>query len=186
MNIEQLLVAAKILEQRDEAKKQTQASVKRERKPTKRSQSYSRTTHNQLEKNRRAHLRDCLELLKELVPSPPEHQKATTLALLQSAQQYIQVLQMSEKEALDTKRRLNQERCVLQRRLALLQGHSNKAMIGIKRPRHSEGESSTSSEEIDVENDIETGYVSSESDDRFSTGSSAGSDGGLTANSRRV
>lgn len=93
---------------------------------------------------------------------------------------------MSEKEALDTKRRLNQERCVLQRRLALLQGHSNKAMIGIKRPRHSEGESSTSSEEIDVENDIETGYVSSESDDRFSTGSSAGSDGGLTANSRRV
>lgn len=40
---------------------------------------------------RRAHLRDCLELLKELVPSPPEHQKATTLALLQSAQQYIQV-----------------------------------------------------------------------------------------------
>lgn len=40
---------------------------------------------------RRAHLRDCLELLKELVPSPPEHQKATTLALLQSAQQYIEV-----------------------------------------------------------------------------------------------
>lgn len=40
---------------------------------------------------RRAHLRDCLELLKDLVPSPPEHQKATTLALLQSAQQYIKV-----------------------------------------------------------------------------------------------
>lgn len=41
---------------------------------------------------RRAHLRDCLELLKDLVPSPPEHQKATTLALLQSAQQYIKVI----------------------------------------------------------------------------------------------
>lgn len=40
---------------------------------------------------RRAHLRDCLELLKELVPSPPDHQKATTLALLQSAEQYIKV-----------------------------------------------------------------------------------------------
>ncbi|XP_068708835.1 max dimerization protein 1-like [Montipora capricornis] len=186
MNIEQLLEAAKIIEQRDEAKKQTQASVKRDRKPTKRSQSYSRTTHNQLEKNRRAHLRDCLELLKELVPSPPEHQKATTLALLQSAQQYIQVLQMSEKEALDTKRRLNQERYALQRRLALLQGSEKPAMIGVKRPRHSEGESSMSSEEIDVENDEETGYASSESDDRFSIGSSTGSDGGLTANSRRV
>ncbi|KAK2572233.1 Max dimerization protein 4 [Acropora cervicornis] len=162
MNIDQLLQAARIIEQRDEAKKQTQAPVKRNRKPTKRSQSY-----------RRAHLRDCLELLKELVPSPPEHQKATTLALLQSAQQYIQ-------------RQLNQERYDLQRRLAALQGSSEKpAMIGVKRPRHSEGESSTSSVEIDVEND-ETGYASSESDDRFSIGSSTGSDGGLTANSRRV
>lgn len=44
---------------------------------------------------RRAHLRDCLELLKDLVPSPPEHQKATTLALLQSAQQYIKVIHLS-------------------------------------------------------------------------------------------
>jgi len=96
------------------------------------------------------------------------------------------VLKVSEKEALDTKKRLNQERYALQRRLALLQGRSDKTMIGIKRPRHSEGESSTSSEEIDVENDEETGYASSESDDRFSIGSSAGSDGGLTANSRRV
>ena len=93
---------------------------------------------------------------------------------------------MSEKEALDTKRKLNQERYALQRRLALLQGHSDKIVIGIKRPRQSEGESSTSSEEIDVENDEEAGYASSESDDRFSTGSSTGSDGGLTANSRRV
>ncbi|KAJ7383119.1 Max-interacting protein 1 [Desmophyllum pertusum] len=175
MNIEQLLEAAKIIEERDEAKKQSQASVKRDRKPTKRSPSY-----------RRAHLRDCLELLKELVPSPPEHQKATTLALLQSAQQYIEVLQVSEKEAVDTKKKLNQERYALQRRLDSLQGRSDKTMIGIKRPRHSEGESSTSSEEIDVENDEETGYASSESEDRFSTGSSAGSDGGLTANSRRV
>lgn len=96
------------------------------------------------------------------------------------------MLKVSEKEALDTKKKLNQERYALQRRLALLQGRSDKTMIGIKRPRHSEGESSTSSEEIDVENDEETGYASSESDDRFSTGSSAGSDGGLTANSRRV
>lgn len=93
---------------------------------------------------------------------------------------------MTEKEALDTKRKLSQERYDLQRRLALLQGRGDKAIIGIKRPRHSEGESSTSSEEIDVENDEETGYASSESDDRFSTGSSVGSDGGLTANSRRV
>ena len=96
------------------------------------------------------------------------------------------MLQIAEKEALDKKRQLNKERYDLQRRLAALQGSSEKpAMIGVKRPRHSEGESSTSSVEIDVEND-ETGYASSESDDRFSIGSSTGSDGGLTANSRRV
>lgn len=93
---------------------------------------------------------------------------------------------MSEREALDTKRKLNEERFALQRRLASLQGRSDKLMMGIKRPRHSEGESSTSSEEIDVENDEETGYASSESDDRFSIGSSTGSDGGLSVNSRRV
>lgn len=99
---------------------------------------------------------------------------------------FFQVLQIAEKEALDKKRQLNQERYDLQRRLAALQGSSEKpAMIGVKRPRHSEGESSTSSVEIDVEND-ETGYASSESEDRFSIGSSTGSDGGLTANSRRV
>lgn len=58
--------------------------------------------------------------------------------------------------------------------------------VGKKRPRSSEGDS-TSSEEIDVENDHdeETGYAScsSGSDDSCSTG---GSDGGLTANSRRA
>lgn len=91
---------------------------------------------------------------------------------------------MTEKEAIDTKRKLAQERNDLQKRLALLRG--DKAVPGMKRPRHSEGDSSTSSEEIDVENDEEAGYASSESDDRFSTGSSVGSDGGLTANSRRV
>lgn len=37
-----------------------------------------------------------------------------------------------------------------------------------------------------MENDEEVGYVSSELDDRFSIGSSVGSDGGLIVNSRRV
>lgn len=59
-------------------------------------------------------------------------------------------------------------------------------MIGIKRSRYLEGEFLISSEEIDVENDEEIGYVSSELDDRFSIGSFVGSDGGLIVNLRRV
>lgn len=59
-------------------------------------------------------------------------------------------------------------------------------MIGIKRLRYLEGEFLISSEEIDVENDEEIGYVSSELDDRFSIGSFVGSDGGLIVNLRRV
>lgn len=59
-------------------------------------------------------------------------------------------------------------------------------MIGVKRSRYLEGEFLISSEEIDVENDEEIGYVSSEFDDRFSVGSSIGSDGGLIVNFRRV
>ncbi|XP_015754771.1 PREDICTED: max dimerization protein 1-like [Acropora digitifera] len=164
MNIDQLLQAARIIEQRDEAKKQTQAPVKRDRKPTKRSQSYSRTTHNQLEKNRRAHLRDCLELLKELVPSPPEHQKATTLALLQSAQQYIQVITIFDYLLTI----LTSVFTDATRKYTKFVTYTSFCMV-----------------EVESRND-ETGYASSESDDRFSIGSSTGSDGGLTANSRRV
>lgn len=44
---------------------------------------------------RRAHLRDCLETLKEIVPTPPDHQKATTLSLLQNAKHYIKVRKQS-------------------------------------------------------------------------------------------
>ncbi|EDO43159.1 predicted protein [Nematostella vectensis] len=182
-NIEQLLEAAKILEERDEvAKKRSPNSSRNQKKSARRSPSYSRTTHNQLEKNRRAHLRDCLELLKELVPAPPEHQKATTLALLQSAQQYIQVLQTSEKEALEAKQKLYKQQMQLRQKLVCL-----KESVDGKRPRTSEGDSMTS-EEIDIENDEEMGYASSESEDRCSMESmgSGGSDCGLTVNTRRA
>lgn len=66
----------------------------------------------------------------------------------------------------------------LRRKLLLLKGGSE-----LKRPRSSEGDSTTS-EEIDVENDEETGYASGESDDICSTTSMAseGSEGDLTVN----
>ncbi|CAJ0951959.1 unnamed protein product, partial [Mesorhabditis belari] len=52
----------------------------------------SRTAHNELEKNRRANLKDCLETLKSLVPDSPDAAKNTTLALLTRAHDHIECL----------------------------------------------------------------------------------------------
>merc|ERR1711879_156590 len=42
----------------------------------------NRSTHNELEKNRRAHLRNCLEKLKDIVPVGGDSSRHTTLGLL--------------------------------------------------------------------------------------------------------
>lgn len=92
----------------------------------------------------------------------------------------LQVLQTSEREAIESKKKLAQEQMFLRRKLLLLKGSSE-----LKRPRSSEGDSTTS-EEIDVENDEETGYASGESDDMCSTTSiaSEASEGDITVNTR--
>ena len=50
-----------------------------------------RSTHNELEKNRRAHLRSCLENLKDLVPVGADSSRHTTLGLLNKAKHFIKV-----------------------------------------------------------------------------------------------
>ncbi|XP_023725838.1 max dimerization protein 1 [Cryptotermes secundus] len=96
MSIAALLQAAEYLERREREAEHGYAStlpipddlrsVKRPK--TKKSQG-SRTTHNELEKNRRAHLRNCLEKLKEMVPLGPEASRHTTLGLLTKAKRFI-------------------------------------------------------------------------------------------------
>ncbi len=51
----------------------------------------SRSTHNELEKNRRAHLRHCLEKLKDIVPLGADTSRHTTLGLLNKAKHFIKV-----------------------------------------------------------------------------------------------
>ena len=51
----------------------------------------NRSTHNELEKNRRAHLRSCLENLKDLVPVGADSSRHTTLGLLNKAKHFIKV-----------------------------------------------------------------------------------------------
>lgn len=85
------------------------------RRPKKKSQG-NRSTHNELEKNRRAHLRTCLEKLKEVVPLESDSSRHTTLGLLTKAKGFIKTLeerdqkqQMQIAELLDRQRFLRSQ-----------------------------------------------------------------------------
>lgn len=120
--MEALIQAAQYLEENGQDEEEEEAPRKRNhRYRIKKPSTYSRTTHNLLEKNRRAQLRDCLEVLRQHVPLPD---KLTTLALLQSAKKYIENLQQKEKEENDEKLKLQHTQAVLLSRLAEL-GASN-------------------------------------------------------------
>ncbi|GIY23849.1 max-interacting protein 1 [Caerostris extrusa] len=77
----------------------------------------NRSTHNELEKNRRAHLRHCLEKLKELVPLGPESSRHTTLGLLTKAKAFIKVLEEKDRKNKEQKELLLQHQRKLTRRL---------------------------------------------------------------------
>jgi len=51
----------------------------------------TREVHNKLEKNRRAHLKECFELLKRQLPVSQDEKKSSNLSILHSALRYIQV-----------------------------------------------------------------------------------------------
>lgn len=53
--------------------------------------SLNRSSHNELEKHRRARLRLYLEQLKQLVPLGPDSTRHTTLSLLKRAKTHIKV-----------------------------------------------------------------------------------------------
>ncbi|KAA8592944.1 hypothetical protein FQN60_018399 [Etheostoma spectabile] len=73
-----------------------------------------------MEKNRRAHLRLCLERLKSLVPLGPDANRHTTLSLLMKAKDHIKRLEESDRRAQHTVEQLQRERRHLRRRLEQL------------------------------------------------------------------
>merc|ERR1712203_1230819 len=133
MNIETLLQAAENIERREREAEHGYASSlptsdqnqiisnknQRLKNSTKKAQG-SRSTHNELEKNRRAHLRSCLENLKDLVPVGADSSRHTTLGLLNKAKHFIKNLEERDKKNLTAKETLHREQRYLQRRLALL------------------------------------------------------------------
>ncbi|XP_077259549.1 MAX dimerization protein [Temnothorax americanus] len=128
MSIAALLQAAEYIERREREAEHGYASTMpipddmrtiTKRPKTKKSQG-SRTTHNELEKNRRAHLRTCLEKLKLLVPLGPETSRHTTLGLLTKAKRFIKSLEDRERKHNIHKEQLSREHRFLRRRLEQL------------------------------------------------------------------
>ncbi|XP_061643260.1 max dimerization protein 3 isoform X2 [Phyllopteryx taeniolatus] len=163
-NIQVLLRAAEFLERREREAEHGYASLLppsptlsykiSKQKSRKISAGGNRSVHNELEKNRRAQLRQCLEQLKKQVPLASDSMRNTTLNLLRRAQLHIKKLQEQDARAEQLKGRLRWEQRELQVRLEQLQR-------GAERMRNDSLGSTMSSERSDsdredVEVDVES------------------------------
>ncbi|XP_028840668.1 MAX network transcriptional repressor b [Denticeps clupeoides] len=127
----------------------------------------TREVHNKLEKNRRAHLKECFETLKKNVPNVDE-KKTSNLSVLRSALRYIQTLKRKEKEYEHEMERLAREKIATQQRLAELRNELSQAMdVGeidrllrqSTQPEDDQASTSTASEgednfDLDVDDDV--------------------------------
>uniref|UniRef100_A0A3P9MFB3 Max-binding protein MNT n=1 Tax=Oryzias latipes TaxID=8090 RepID=A0A3P9MFB3_ORYLA len=124
----------------------------------------TREVHNKLEKNRRAHLKECFETLKKNVPNVDE-KKTSNLSVLRSALRYIQTLKRKEKEYEHEMERLAREKIATQQRLAELKNELGQVMDVMEidrvlrqtiQPEDDQASTSTASEgEDNFEQDIE-------------------------------
>ncbi|XP_029303404.1 MAX network transcriptional repressor b isoform X2 [Cottoperca gobio] len=127
----------------------------------------TREVHNKLEKNRRAHLKECFETLKKNVPNVDE-KKTSNLSVLRSALRYIQTLKRKEKEYEHEMERLAREKIATQQRLAELKNELSQGMDVIEidrvlrqtiQPEDDQASTSTASEgednfEQDIDDDV--------------------------------
>jgi len=147
----------------------------------------NRSTHNELEKNRRAHLRNCLEKLKDIVPVGGDSSRHTTLGLLNKAKHFIKALEEKEKKASAHRENLLREQRYLRRRLELL---STQVDAIHKRRSVSECSTSTvssshSSHSESDEHEVDVIGYGGASDDDHSSIRSGTSDGGVTVTTWR-
>lgn len=150
----------------------------------------NRSSHNELEKHRRAKLRLYLEQLKQLVPLGPDSTRHTTLSLLKRAKVHIKKLEEQDRRALSIKEQLQQEHRFLKRRLEQLSVQS------VERVRTDSTGSAVSTDDSEQEVDIEgmefgPGELdsvgsSSDADDHYSLQSGSGGDSGFGPHCRRL
>ncbi|XP_076025050.1 MAX network transcriptional repressor b [Genypterus blacodes] len=124
----------------------------------------TREVHNKLEKNRRAHLKECFETLKKNVPNI-DVKKTSNLSVLRSALRYIQTLKRKEKEYEHEMERLAREKIATQQRLTELKNELSQCMDVMEidrvlrqtiQPEDDQASTSTASEgEDNFEQDID-------------------------------
>ncbi|XP_068460731.1 max dimerization protein 1 [Clinocottus analis] len=192
--VQMLIEAAEYLERREREAEHGYASIppfissqerdSLKRKSKSKKNTSSRSTHNEMEKNRRANLRLCLERLKSLVPLGPDANRHTTLSLLMKARDHIKRLEESDRRAQHTVEQLQRERRHLRRRLE---------QLGVERTRMdstgSTGSEKFDSDQEDLDVDVEgtdyllgdlewsTSSVSDSGDERGSLRSSCSDEG---------
>ncbi|KAM9320549.1 max-binding protein MNT [Gastrophryne carolinensis] len=124
----------------------------------------TREVHNKLEKNRRAHLKECFETLKRNIPNVDD-KKTSNLSVLRSALRYIQSLKRKEKEYEHEMERLAREKIATQQRLADLKNDLSQWMDVMEidrivrqtvQPEDDQASTSTASEgEDNIDEDME-------------------------------
>ncbi|XP_060704199.1 max-binding protein MNT isoform X3 [Hemiscyllium ocellatum] len=124
----------------------------------------TREVHNKLEKNRRAHLKECFETLKKNIPNLDD-KKTSNLSVLRSALRYIQTLKRKEKEYEHEMERLAREKIATQQRLADLKNELSQWMDILEvdrilrqtvQPEDDQASTSTASEgEDNIDDDID-------------------------------
>ena len=77
----------------------------------------TREVHNKLEKNRRAHLKECFESLKKQLPITADEKKTSNLSILGAAIRHIQLLKRKEREFEHEMERLAKEKISAQNRI---------------------------------------------------------------------
>uniref|UniRef100_A0A8C6ZUN7 MAX interactor 1, dimerization protein n=6 Tax=Tinamidae TaxID=8803 RepID=A0A8C6ZUN7_NOTPE len=149
--------------------------LSRARKPSGGSSSSShaspsnRSTHNELEKNRRAHLRLCLERLKVLIPLGPDCTRHTTLGLLNKAKAHIKKLEETERRSQHQLENLEREQRFLKRRLEQLQGPQEIERIRMDSVGSTISSDRSDSEREEIEVDVESTEFSHGEVDNIST-----------------
>lgn len=80
----------------------------------------TREVHNKLEKNRRAHLKECFEQLKKQLTLQPDEKKTSNLSILDAAIRYIKLLKVKERDSEHEMERLAKEKIAYQNRILVL------------------------------------------------------------------
>ncbi|XP_046772335.1 max dimerization protein 4 isoform X5 [Gallus gallus] len=165
----------------DYSRKKTKAGSMARKSPN------NRSSHNELEKHRRAKLRLYLEQLKQLVPLGPDSTRHTTLSLLKRAKMHIKKLEEQDRKALNIKEQLQREHRYLKRRLEQL---SVQGMERIRTDSMGSTISTDSEQEVDIEGmeftpgEMDSIGSASDAEDHYSL-QSGSSDGGYS-HSRRL